>query len=120
VDQQELLENLRGNEIAIVGMSGRFPGASDIQTFWQNLVDEVCSIVFFTDEELLEAGVSPETLQDPLYVKAGGPLEDVECFDAGFFGYSPREAEIIDPQQRLLVAGMAEVIEERQASLAFK
>lgn len=59
VDQQELLENLRGNEIAIVGMSGRFPGASDIQTFWQNLVDEVCSIVFFTDEELLEAGISP-------------------------------------------------------------
>jgi non-ribosomal peptide synthase protein (TIGR01720 family) len=89
--------------IAVVGMSGRFPGARDVHEFWRNLRDGVESIAFFTDEELLAAGVEPSALSAPNYVKARGMLDGVEEFDAPFFGISPREAEIIDPQQRLFL-----------------
>jgi amino acid adenylation domain-containing protein len=89
--------------IAIIGLNGRFPGAPDIATFWQNLCAGVESITHFSDQELLAAGISPATLADPNYVKAGGALEGIELFDAAFFGYSPREAEIMDPQQRLFL-----------------
>jgi non-ribosomal peptide synthase protein (TIGR01720 family) len=89
--------------IAIVGMSGRFPGARDVHEFWQNLRDGAESITFFTDEELLAAGVEPSALSASNYIKARGMLAGVEEFDAAFFGISPREAEIIDPQQRLFL-----------------
>ncbi|HEX6292478.1 MAG TPA: amino acid adenylation domain-containing protein [Herpetosiphonaceae bacterium] len=89
--------------IAIIGMAGRFPGAQDIDTFWQNLCNGVESIAFFSDQELLDAGVEPSMLALPNYVKAGATLDDIELFDADFFGYSPREAEIMDPQQRLFL-----------------
>jgi len=89
--------------IAIIGLSGRFPGAPDVATFWQNLCDGVESIARFSDQELLAAGISPAALADPNYVKAVGALEGIELFDAAFFGYSPREAEIMDPQQRLFL-----------------
>ena len=89
--------------VAIIGMSGRFPGAKNIAQFWQNLRDGVESITLFSDQELEEAGVDPAILSDPNYVKAGGILDDVELFDAAFFGFNPREAEILDPQQRLFL-----------------
>ncbi|GGC48545.1 type I polyketide synthase [Chelatococcus reniformis] len=89
--------------IAIVGMSGRFPGSPDIPSFWRSLVDGRESITQFTDEELLAAGIPAEVLRHPNYVKAGSYLEDVELFDAAFFGVSPREAELMDPQQRLFL-----------------
>jgi len=92
-----------GLEIAIIGMAGRFPGANDIEQFWRNLRDGVEAITCFTDEELLAAGVDANILNDPSYVKARGVLEGAELFDASFFGYSPREAEIIDPQQRVFL-----------------
>jgi acyl transferase domain-containing protein/acyl carrier protein len=92
-----------GLEIAIIGMAGRFPGANDIGQFWRNLRDGVEAITFFTDEELVAAGVEANVLNDPSYVKARGVLEGAELFDASFFGYSPREAEIMDPQQRLFL-----------------
>ncbi|UCH96447.1 MAG: hypothetical protein JSV88_06240, partial [Candidatus Aminicenantes bacterium] len=69
--------------------------------FWNNLEKGVESISFYTDEEMLEAGVSPGTLKIPNYIKAGANLEDKEYFDAGFFGYTPREAELLDPQVRI-------------------
>jgi acyl transferase domain-containing protein/acyl carrier protein len=90
-------------EIAVVGMAGRFPGAASLEEFWQNLRDGVNSVSFFTDEELADAGVEGALLQNPRYVKAAGVLEGVELFDAAFFGYTPREAEIINPQQRLFL-----------------
>jgi acyl transferase domain-containing protein len=90
-------------EIAIIGMSGRFSGSRNIFEFWQNLRSGVESITRFSDEELTTAGVDPALLRDPYYVKAGALLEDADKFDAGFFGYSPREAELIDPQQRLFL-----------------
>ena len=89
--------------IAIIGMAGRFPGANNLEQFWQNLKDGKESITFFTDEELLESGVDPKLLQNPNYVKASPILEDVDHFDADFFGYSPKEAKLMDPQQRLLL-----------------
>ncbi|HEY0602392.1 MAG TPA: SDR family NAD(P)-dependent oxidoreductase [Herpetosiphonaceae bacterium] len=90
-------------EIAVVGLSGRFPGAPDIDTFWRNLCDGVESIALFSEQELLESGISPALLAQPGYVRAGGALDNIDLFDAAFFGYSPREAEIMDPQQRLFL-----------------
>lgn len=93
----------RLNEIAIIGMAGRFPGAKSIDEFWHNLRDGVESISFFTDEDLVSSGIDPSVLKDPNYVKAKAVLEDIELFDASFFGFNPREAEIADPQHRLFL-----------------
>ncbi|GAA4552146.1 type I polyketide synthase [Amycolatopsis samaneae] len=90
-------------EIAVIGMAGRFPGAPDIDRFWRNLSEGRESIRFFTDEELLAAGVPAEQLALPNYVKARPVLDDVDLFDAGFFGYSPKEATLTDPQQRVFL-----------------
>ncbi len=91
-----------GFEIAVIGMAGRFPGAKDVKQFWNNLKNGIESITFFSDEELERLGVELRLLKDPLYVKTnGGLLEDKEYFDAAFFGYTPREAEAMDPQVRL-------------------
>jgi len=98
--------------IAIIGMSGRFPKAKNIAEFWQNLRDGVECISFFSDEELEEAGIDTDLLADPSYVKANGVLEDIELFDASFFGFSPREAEILDPQQRLFMECAWETLED--------
>jgi phthiocerol/phenolphthiocerol synthesis type-I polyketide synthase E len=100
-----------GDAIAIIGMAGRFPGAKNVDIFWQNLRDGVESITFFTDEELLSAGIKPKSLNDPNYVKAFGVLEDIELFDANFFGFTPKEAEIIDPQHRLFIECVWEALE---------
>ncbi|MBB0244168.1 KR domain-containing protein [Streptomyces alkaliphilus] len=97
--------------IAVVGMAGRFPGAGDVGTFWQNLLGGVETITFFTPEELIEAGVDPELAHDPEYVRARPVLEDIAGFDAGFFGMSPRMAALADPQQRLFLEVCWEALE---------
>lgn len=99
------------NLIAIVGMAGRFPGAKDLAQYWENLRDGVESIRFFTDAELVAAGVEARRLNDPAYVRAAGVLEEIELFDADFFGINPREAEITDPQQRLFLECAWEALE---------
>ncbi len=101
MDNWEVNEGLE--PIAVIGMAGRFPGANDIDEFWQNLRDGVESITFFSDEELAAAGVDPELLSQPNYVKANGVLNDIESFDAAFFGMTPREVQVMDPQHRLLL-----------------
>jgi acyl transferase domain-containing protein/acyl carrier protein len=88
-----------GLEIAIIGMVGRFPDAQNIEEFWQNLQDGKESITSFTDEELKSSGVDLNVLNSDNYVKAGSTLKDVELFDASFFGFNPREAEVMNPQQ---------------------
>ncbi|MCX6581052.1 MAG: amino acid adenylation domain-containing protein [Candidatus Aminicenantes bacterium] len=88
-------------DIAVVGMAARFPGAVNIDEFWDNLKEGVESISFFTDEELAAAGVAQELLHDPNYVKASGIIEGKEKFDAAFFDYIPAEARLMDPQMRL-------------------
>lgn len=89
--------------IAVIGMDGRFPGARNLDEFWQNLRNGVESATTFTDEELAERGVAAALLDDPYYVKSGTVLEDIDLFDAKFFGMSPREATLTDPQQRLFL-----------------
>jgi amino acid adenylation domain-containing protein len=97
--------------IAIVGMAGRFPGASDLDAFWRNLRDGVESIVTWSREELAAAGHEPALLDDPRLVAAAGVLPDIEMFDASFFGFRPREAEAMDPQQRLFLEVAWEALE---------
>lgn len=89
--------------IAVVGMAGRFPGAATVDELWKNLCDGVESVTFFTNEELLRAGVPPTLIQHPDYVKAKPVLEGMELFDAEFFGLNPRECEIMDPQHRVFL-----------------
>lgn len=96
-----LPEGLDG--VAVIGYGGRFPGAPDADALWTNLRQGVESITFFTRDELLAAGVDPALLAQPNYVRAAAVLDDVESFDAAFFGYSPREAEVMDPQQRVFL-----------------
>ncbi len=100
------------HHIAIVGMSGRFPGASDVAQLWRNLMGGVESLSFWSDEELLEAGVEPALLEDPSYVKACFYLPDQDLFDAGFFAMNPREAELTDPQQRIFLECAWEALED--------
>ena len=89
-----------GSSIAIVGMAGRFPGARDVRQFWNNLRNGVESIRHLTEEDLLAAGVRPEDIANPDYVKAAPILDGIDQFDAPFFGFSPRDASIMDPQHR--------------------
>ena len=90
-------------KIAIIGMSCRLPGADDISQFWNNLVNEVESIQTFTDDELRKAGVDESLIQSPNYIKSRGIINGAEYFDAAFFGITPREAEIMDPQHRIFL-----------------
>ena len=91
--------DIRG--IAIIGMACRFPGANNPEEFWQNLRDGVDSIRHFNDAELLRAGVSERQLKRDDYVKASPVVDGFDLFDAPFFEYSPKEAKLMDPQQRL-------------------
>lgn len=88
------------SDIAIVGMAIRVPDANDADQFWANLKAGHESVRTYTDEELIAKGVSRSTLADPHYVKAGIPLQDLDQFDPEFFGFSPKEAGILDPQHR--------------------
>jgi acyl transferase domain-containing protein/NAD(P)-dependent dehydrogenase (short-subunit alcohol dehydrogenase family) len=98
-------------EIAIIGMAGRFPGADDVDTFWRNISTGVESFTRFTDEELLAAGEDPAEFQDPNYVRLRPILKDIRGWDAAFFGSSPREAMLADPQQRIFAECAWEVLE---------
>jgi phthiocerol/phenolphthiocerol synthesis type-I polyketide synthase E len=98
-------------DLAVIGMAGRFPGARNVNEFWENLRSGVESITFFSDQECLDAGVDPALLSNPNYVKAAPVLEDFEGFDASFFDYSPREARFLDPQQRLFLECAWEALE---------
>ena len=98
--------------IAIVGLAGRFPGARDVSELWSNLVNGVESVGSLTDDELAAAGVAPELYTRPDYVKACAFLEDPDGFDAGFFDVTPREAEILDPQQRVFLECAWSAIED--------
>jgi acyl transferase domain-containing protein/acyl carrier protein len=89
--------------VAIIGMSGRFPGANNLDEFWNNLREGVESITSFSEKELTASGVDSAALENPNFVPAGSVIEDIELFDAPFFGFSPREAESLDPQQRIFL-----------------
>lgn len=98
--------------IAIIGMAGRFPDAKDIDQFWQNLRNGKESLVHFTEEELAAQGVTQEEYSHRDYVKVGVVLEDIDLFDAEFFGYNGKEAELMDPQQRVFLEISWEALEK--------
>jgi amino acid adenylation domain-containing protein/non-ribosomal peptide synthase protein (TIGR01720 family) len=94
-------DSFTGLEIAVIGMAGRFPGANNIESFWENLKKGIESVTFFSDDELVEAGVDESLINHPNYVKAKRNVEGKEYFDSAFFGYVPEEARLMDPQVRI-------------------
>jgi len=104
-------DEIRTSDIALVGMACRFPGASTIEKFWQNLQEGRDTTTFFSDEQLLAEGISQDLLQDPLYVKAGQILPDIDMFDADLFKITSDEAEILDPQHRQFLECAVEALE---------
>ncbi len=107
VSDKALLEG-----IAVIGMSGRFPGSNNIDEFWKNLMDGKECITYFSKEDAKACEIDDESLNDPNYVFAGGILNDIEMFDANFFGLNPKEAENMDPQQRLFLECTHEALED--------
>ncbi|MEO0541566.1 MAG: type I polyketide synthase, partial [Cyanobacteria bacterium P01_A01_bin.105] len=101
--QLEAIEQARNERVAIVGMAGRFPGADSLEEFWSLLVQGETGIHMLSEAELLAAGVPESIFKQPNYVPAYASFSDPTQFDARFFGYSPREAELIDPQHRVFL-----------------
>jgi acyl transferase domain-containing protein len=106
------LETTALDAIAVIGMAGRFPGAADVAQFWRNLAGGVESVTFFSRADLAAHGVAPDLLDDPLYVRANAVLDGIDMFDADFFGLSPREAELTDPQHRIFLECAWEALED--------
>jgi acyl transferase domain-containing protein len=99
------------DSIAVIGMAGRFPGANNIDEFWQHLRDGVESVTHFSDEELKAEGVDRDLLSNPRYVKAAAIIDDIDMFDAAFFGFTAREAALTDPQHRIFMECAWEALE---------
>jgi acyl transferase domain-containing protein len=101
-----------GTEIALIGMAGRFPGARTVAELWRNLRDGVDAARRLTEEELAALGVPPAVRADPDFVPVTAQLPDLDRFDAAFFGFDHREAELLDPQQRILLELAWEALED--------
>ncbi len=101
-----------GEAIAVVGMSGRFPGAASVAELWRNLRAGVSGVRPLTDQELAAAGVGAAERDDPRYVRMAGVLSGADLFDAGLFGLTPREAEVMDPQLRVFLECAWEALED--------
>jgi acyl transferase domain-containing protein/thioesterase domain-containing protein/NAD(P)-dependent dehydrogenase (short-subunit alcohol dehydrogenase family)/acyl carrier protein len=97
--------------IAITGLAGRFPGARNIAQFWRNLRDGIESIAPLTDADLRAAGVASDDLANPAYIRRAAILDDYDRFDAAFFGFSPKDAAVMDPQHRLFLECAWEALE---------
>lgn len=100
-----------GLDVAIIGLAGRFPGASNVEEFWQNLIQGQESISFFSDDELRESGIDESVFSNPNYVRARGIIDNADTFDAGFFNFFPKEAEQLDPQHRVFMETAWEALE---------
>ena len=104
--------NTNPNTIAIIGMTGRFPGAGNIDEYWRNLAAGIESVSFFSDEELTASGLDAAAVRkNPSCVAARGVVKGAEWFDAAFFNISAKEAEVIDPQQRMFLEASWEALE---------
>lgn len=108
----ESVKNKNYDDIAIIGLTGKFPQSENIDEYWNNILNKKECIKFYSDEELLENGVSQELLDNPKYVKANGIISNYKNFDASFFGFSPKEAEITDPQHRLFLEESYHALED--------
>ncbi len=94
------MNEIQDQDLAIIGLSCRFPGAASIEAYHALLEEGRCAIQRLSREQLIAEGLSAELIDDPNYIPATGLLECVEEFDAAHFGFSPREAELLDPQYR--------------------
>lgn len=106
------MNRFHATDIAVIGLSCRLPGAPDYRAFWENLCAGVESLTRFSADALARSGVPSALYRQPDYVPVHGCLEDVEGFDAAFFGMTPREAELLDPQQRLFLECAWEALED--------
>lgn len=97
--------------VAVIGMAGRFPGSDDLESYWDNIAGGIESIRDVSEDELVSSGVPRSHYESENYVRRASVLDDADCFDARFFGYSPREAESIDPQQRIFLEVCWEALE---------
>lgn len=104
--------NYERADIAVIGISCRFPGASNQYEFWDNLVHKKESVTEFSDDQLREAGISEELLADKNYVKSKAVLDGTEYFDNEFFDINPLEAQILDPQERLFLECVWQALED--------
>src|SRR5712691_9323356 len=108
----ETSNEVTGPEMDVIGMGGRFPGARGIDQLWENLRSGIESVSAITLEEWAGAiNVHPAFVDRPALVKARPRIDGVDIFDAAFFGYTPREAQILDPQQRLFLECSWEALE---------
>lgn len=100
-----------GMEVAVIGMAARFPQAKNVDEYWDNLINGRDCITHFSDEELLEVGISKDLLNDPKYIKARGYLEGIEDFDPGYFGLSAQDILFMDPQIRLFLELISQTLD---------
>src|ERR1700722_20994678 len=98
-----MADQMPRHAVAIVGLAGRFPGAHDLEGFWRNIVDGVECLDVPTDADLDAAGVTADVRSRTNYVRRSTSLDSAADFDAGFFGISPRDAQIVDPQHRIFL-----------------
>src|SRR5262245_9714909 len=97
--------------IAIVGLAGRFPQAADLGEFWRNIRDGAEALDSLSEADLDAAGVPPTLKNNPNFVRKATSLERADLFDSAFFGFSPREAQVIDPQHRVFLECAWEAME---------
>lgn len=110
--RRHAMAQISGVKIAIVGMAGRFPGAETVEQLWDNICNKRESITFFNREELLNSHEPLDIINHPNYVPAKGMLKHISSFDAEFFNFTPREAQITDPQQRVFLECAWEALED--------
>lgn len=101
---------LGSDDVAVIGMAGRFPGADDVASFWENLKAGKESITFFSNEEL-DPSIPAALKNNPDYVKARGIINHPDHFDPAFFGINLKQAELMDPQQRVFLEVAWEALE---------
>ena len=111
--QTPMTQTQEGSDrIAVVGMAGRFPGAGTVTELWDLLITGREGISRLGEQEMLDAGEDPDLVRHDDYVPAKGVLEGADLFDAGFFGFTPREAQVLDPQHRVLLECAWEALED--------
>jgi phthiocerol/phenolphthiocerol synthesis type-I polyketide synthase E len=108
----DAIADIESSDVAVIGLAGKFPGADTLSEFWENLRSGRESIRFFSPAELKEAGIPEELVNQPNFVPAKSVISGIDQFDASFFGFSPREAEVLDPQQRLFLHAAWEALED--------
>ncbi|HEX3153672.1 MAG TPA: amino acid adenylation domain-containing protein [Candidatus Angelobacter sp.] len=107
----ELNQSSSETDIAIVGLSGRFPGAQNCEEFWRNLANGIEPLSHFDEDELVASGIAPERVRSPEYVRKRFILDNIDLWDARFFGCNPNEARMMDPQQRIFFECAYEALE---------